>query len=309
VPSQHGGRAIIAALVANLGIALAKLAGFVVTGATSLLAESIHSVADSANQVLLLVGGRRASRPPDAAHQFGYGRERYFWAFVVAIVLFLLGGLFSLFEGVEKLRHPHEIQDLGWAIGILAVALGLESLSLRTAVHEAIPVKGRHGWVAFIRRTKHPELPVVLLEDLSALAGLVVALAAVIASAVTHDAVYDGIGTVVIGVLLVVIAVVLALEMKSLLIGEPASETDEAAIRAAIAAAPAVRRLIHLRTEHLGPDDLLVAAKVEFDPDLTMRRLAEVVDAVEAEVRASVPTARRIFVEPDIHRAGSEVGT
>ena len=309
MPPQHGGRAIIAALVANLGIALAKLAGFVVTGATSLLAESIHSVADSANQVLLLVGGRRASRPPDAAHQFGYGRERYFWAFVVAIVLFLLGGLFSLFEGVEKLRHPHEIQDLGWAIGILAVALGLESLSLRTAVHEAIPVKRRHGWVAFIRRTKHPELPVVLLEDLGALAGLVVALAAVIASAVTHDAVYDGIGTVVIGVLLVVIAVVLALEMKSLLIGEPASETDEAAIRAAIAAAPAVRRLIHLRTEHLGPDDLLVAAKVEFDPDLTMRRLAEVVDAVEAEVRASVPTARRIFVEPDIHRAGSEVGT
>jgi cation diffusion facilitator family transporter len=302
--SAHGGRrAIVAALVANVGIAIAKFVGFVFTGASSLLAESIHSVADSANQVLLLVGGSRARRPADEEHQFGYARERYFWSFVVAIVLFMLGGAFSVFEGVDKLRHPHELDDPIWAVGILVVAIGLESYSFRTAVHEANPLRRGASWPAFIRRSKSPELPVVLLEDLGALIGLVIAIVAVGLTTVTGESVWDGIGTVTIGALLVVIAVVLAVEMKSLLIGESATPEDEQRIRVAITGAPPVIRLINLRTEHLGPEDLLVAAKVEFAGHLTVRELARAVDDVEAAVRAAVPAATRLFVEPDIHRS------
>jgi cation diffusion facilitator family transporter len=310
--ATHGGRrAILAALVANAGIAVAKFVGFLFTGASSLLAESIHSVADSANQVLLLVGGSRARRPADEEHQFGYARERYFWAFVVAIVLFMLGGVFSVYEGVQKLLHPHELDDPIWAVGILVVAIGLETFSFRTAIRESNPLRKGASWTAFVRRSKSPELPVVLLEDLGALVGLVIALAAVGLATVTGDAVWDGIGTVAIGVLLVVIAVVLAIEMKSLLIGESASPEDEARIRDAIAGSPPVVRLIHLRTEHLGPEDLLVAAKVEFAGHLTVRELSRAVDDVEAAVRAVVPAATRMFVEPDVHRAApaSDVST
>lgn len=295
-------RAILAALAANLGIAVAKFVGFLFTASSSLLAESIHSVADSGNQVLLLVGGRRARRRPTREHQFGFGRERFFWAFVVSIVLFTLGAAFAVVEGIDKLLHPHQLESPGWAIAILLVAAVLEGGSLRTARREAAPHRGSQSWWSFIRRTKAPELPVVLLEDSAALVGLAIALVAVVLSAVTGDAVWDGVGTTCIGVLLGVIAAVLAVEMKSLLIGESASEADEAAIRRAIEGADDVSRLIHLRTEHLGPDDILVTAKLEFRPDLTMAELAGVVDAVEARMRAAVPAATRIFVEPDVYR-------
>jgi cation diffusion facilitator family transporter len=295
-------RAIIAALLANLGIAIAKFAGFLFTGSSSMLAEAIHSVADTGNQVLLLIGGRRAARVATRQHPFGFGRERFFWAFVVSIVLFTLGSAFALFEGIEKLIHPHQLESAGWAIGILVVAMVLEGLSFRTAVHEARPLKGDASWFRFIRRSKQPELPVVLLEDSGALVGLVIALFAVTMSVVTGNGRWDGAGTTAIGLLLGVIAIVLAIEMKSLLIGESASEQDEAAITAAIVDADSVRVLIDLRTEHIGPESILVAAKVEFDQDLTMRQLADVVDAVEADIRAAVPDVTRIFLEPDIVR-------
>ncbi len=295
-------RAIVAALLANLGIAVAKFVGFLFTGASSMLAESIHSVADTGNQVLLLVGGRRAARVATRQHPFGFGRERFFWAFVVAIVLFTLGSAFALFEGIEKLLHPHELESPGWAIAILLVAMVLEGFSFRTAVRESRPYKGDASWFRFIRRSKQPELPVVLLEDSGALIGLVLALAAVGMSMATGNARWDGVGTTCIGVLLGVIAVVLAVEMKSLLIGEAASEQDEAAITRAITGADPVRRLIDLRTEHIGPESILVAAKIEFDPALTMRDLADVVDDVEARIRAAVPDATRIFIEPDVVR-------
>lgn len=301
--TSGGTRAVVAALLANMGIAIAKFFGFVMTRSSSMLAESIHSVADSANQVLLLVGGRRAARDADEAHQFGYGRERYFWAFVVAIVLFLLGGVFAIFEGVEKLLHPHEIESPGWAIGILLAAMVMEGFSFRTAVHESRPLKGQQTWIAFIRRTKNPELPVVLLEDFGALIGLVIALTAVVLTMVTGNADFDGVGTILIGALLVVIAIVLAREMKSLLIGEAASEADITAITTTITSAPNVRRLINLRSEHIGPDELLVAAKVEFTHELTVPQLADAIDDVEARVREAVPAARRLFIEPDVHRA------
>jgi cation diffusion facilitator family transporter len=300
--SGGSNRAIVAALLANLGIAIAKFAGFVFTGSSSMLAESIHSVADTGNQVLLLVGAKRARREATTLHPFGYGRERYFWAFVVAIVLFTLGSAFAVFEGIEKLLHPHELESPGWAIGILLVAVALEGYSFRTAVHESRPLKGNGSWFRFIRRSKQPELPVVLLEDTGALIGLVIALGAVGMTMATGNGRWDGAGTLSIGILLGVIAIVLAVEMKSLLIGESASEEDEAAITAAITAAPAVRTLIDMRTEHIGPDSILVAAKVEFSPELTMRELADVIDEVEAGVRATVPTVGRIFVEPDVVR-------
>ncbi len=295
-------RAIVAAMIANFGIAVAKFAGFLFTMSSSLLAESIHSLADTGNQVLLLFGGKRASMTPTRLHQFGFGRERYFWAFVVSIILFSLGSMFAMYEGVEKVLHPHPLESPSWAIGILLFSILLEANSFRTAVVEARHVKGKSSWSAYIRRSKSPELPVVLLEDTGALFGLVFALIAVSVAAATGNGVWDGVGSITIGALLGVIAIVLAAEMKSLLIGESATMEDETAIESAIVATPSVQRLISLRTEHIGPDDILVAAKVEFDQSLTMKDLANIIDETEARVRTAVPTASRIFLEPDVVR-------
>lgn len=300
-----GPKAIVAALAANLGIAAAKLVAFAVTGSTAMLAEGVHSLADSGNQVLLLVGGRRARRVADESHPFGYGRDRYFYAFVVALVLFSLGSLFALYEGVQKVRHPHELETPSVAIGVLLVALVLEGLSLRTAVREARPLRGDASWVAFIRRAKAPELPVVLLEDAAALVGLVLALLGVGAALVFDEPRFDGVGSLAIGVLLGVVAIVLAVETKSLLLGEAATPEVVASIRVALSAGPEVTRLIHLRTLHLGPEELLVAAKVELDRGLDIPGVASAIDVVEARVRAAVPIARVIYLEPDLARVTS----
>jgi cation diffusion facilitator family transporter len=297
-------RAILAAFFANLGIAVSKFVGFLLTGSAGLLAEAGHSVADTGNQALLLLGGRRAQRAPDPEHPFGYGRERYFWAFVVALVLFSMGGLFALYEGIRKVQDPHETENLAIAIGILLVALALESFSLRTAVREAQRHKAATmSWWRYIRTSKQPELPVVLLEDIGAEIGLMFALGGVVMAEVTGDPRWDAVGSIAIGVLLVVIASVLAVEMKGLLIGESASTMDQTAVRSAIEGTEQVVRLIHLRTEHLGPDELLVAAKVEFDHALSLEGVAAAIDAVEARVRAAVPTARLIYLEPDLFRS------
>jgi cation diffusion facilitator family transporter len=295
-------RAIFAAFLANLGIAIAKFAGFVFTGSASLLAEAIHSVADTGNQSLLFLGGRRAARPPTPEHPFGYGRERYFWAFIVSMVLFLLGGLFALFEGEEKLRHPHEIESPTVAFVILGLAIVIELFSFRTAVREANKVRGDERWWHFIRRSKAPELPVVLLEDLGALLGLTFALVGVTLAVVLDEPRFDAAGSLAIGALLVVIAVVLAAEMKSLLIGESASPKVQAEIAAAIEGCREVRKLIHLRTLHLGPEELLVAAKVDLDAP-SVEAVAETIDLLEARVRAAVPIARVMYLEPDLYRS------
>ena len=300
-------RAIVAALLANLGIALAKFVAFAFTGAASLLAEAVHSVADTGNQALLILGGARARRAPTEQHPFGYGRERYFWAFVVALVLFSLGAVFAIAEGVEKLLHPHEIESPIWAVGVLALAIVLETGSFLTARREANLVRGEQSWRSFIRHAKSPELPVVLLEDLGALAGLVLALAGIGLAFFTGEPRYDALGSVAIGVLLGLIAVVLAVEMKSLLIGEAATPADVAAIRAAIESAHHVARVIHLRTLHLGPDELLVAAKLAIDPSLDFAAVASVIDETERRMRAAVPAARLIFLEPDVDRLARPV--
>jgi cation diffusion facilitator family transporter len=301
--SGHGTRAVVAALLANLGIAIAKFVGFLLTRSASMLAEAVHSVADSGNQALLLLGQRRARRAPSADHPFGYGRERYFWAFVVALILFSLGGMFAIYEGVEKIRHPHELESPSIAIGILLVAIALETASFRTAIVESRRAKERGmSWWGFIRRSKQPELPVVLLEDLGALVGLFFALAAVSVTVVTDDPLWDAIGTLSIGVLLVVIAIILAIEMKGLLIGEAASLTDQQRIAAAIEIEPSVTRLIHMRTEHIGPDELLVGAKLELVHGLSVEDAVEAVNRIENSVRRAVPTARIMYLEPDIFR-------
>ena len=296
----NSARAVVAALLANLGIAVAKLVGFAITGSASMLAESIHSVADSGNQCLLLLGGRRARREADASHPFGYGRERYFWGFIVALVLFTLGGAFAILEGIEKIRHPHEVTSPMVAVVILLMAVGLETYSFRTAITEARKLKGTASWWQFVKRSKNPELPVVLLEDFGAEIGLVIALTALTATLVTGNGVFDGIGTLAIGGLLSGLAIVLATEMKSLLLGETASPEVQELIRFAIDDEPVVERLIHLRTEHLGPDELLVGAKVAFRESLTMAELAGAVNRVEARVRQRVPAARFLYIEPDV---------
>jgi len=298
-------RAIVAAFLANLGIAAAKFAAFLITGAASMLAEAVHSLADTGNQGLLILGTARARRGATREHPFGYGRERYFWAFVVAMVLFVLGSIFAIYEGIEKLRHPHELASPAIAIGVLAVAIALESWSFRTAIVAAQPLRGSKSWWSFIRRSKSPELPVVLLEDFGALLGLVFALIGVSLAAILGEPRFDAIGSIAIGGLLGVIAVVLSIEMKSLLIGESADDEIRQAIRRTIETAPAVRKLIHMRTLHLGPDELLVAVKVDFAADLDLPGLAAAIDELESAIRNQTPIARVIYVEPDIARSTS----
>ncbi|GGK05683.1 transporter [Pilimelia anulata] len=297
-----GTRAIVAALFANLGIAVTKFVAFALTGSSSMLAESIHSVADSGNQGLLLLGGRRARRRATPRHPFGYGRERYIYAFIVSIVLFSVGGLFALYEAYHKWSDPHPIDKWQWVpVTVLVVAIVLESFSFRTAIVESRAVKGSATWSQFVRRARAPELPVVLLEDLGALVGLVLALFGVGMTLLTGNGEWDAIGTAAIGVLLVAIAVILAFETKSLLLGESATEEDVAAIEAAITAGPEVERIIHMKTLHLGPEELLVAVKVAVRHDESAGRVAEGINAVEARVRAAVPIARVIYIEPDLY--------
>ena len=296
-------RAVLAAMAANSGIAVAKVIGWAFTGSASMLAEATHSVADTANQGLLLWGGASARRAPTPEHAFGYGRERYFWAFVVSLVLFSVGGLFAIREGVLKLLHPHPLERPEWAIGILLLGIALEGASLRLAVVEARRSKGSADWWTFVRRTKTPELPVVLLEDLGALIGLTLALVGIGAAMATGDARFDGLASIAIGVLLVAISGVLAFEMKSLLIGESARPEHRELILEALLAGAEIRRVIHLRTQHLGPEELLVAAKVEFDASLTFRQLAAAINAAEARLRARLPIARVVYLEPDVWRA------
>lgn len=299
---QHGSRkAIFAALLANLGIAVAKFVGFLVTGAASMLAESVHSIADSGNQALLILGGNRAARKATPEHPFGYGRERYFWAFVVALVLFSFGGLFASYEGYQKLSEPHELNAPLVAVGILVFAIVVESLSLRVAVREANLTRAGQSWWSFIRHSKSPELPVVLLEDLGAEIGLFLALMGVGLAELTGDPRWDAMGSLAIGVLLIAIALLLAIEMKSLLVGEGASPADTDAIRSAIEGGRDVRRLIHLKTEHLGPEELLVGAKVELQPHLSFAEVVAAINDTEVRVRAAVPAARVIYLEPDIY--------
>jgi len=299
--ASGGNRAIVAALLANLGIAVTKFIAWFVSGSSSMLAEGVHSLADSGNQILLLIGGRKSKKAADTEHPFGYGRERYVYAFVVSIILFSVGGVFSIYEGIHKLQDPHELTDAWLPILVLLVAIGLESFSLRTAVKESNHTRGKESWVQFVRHAKAPELPVVLLEDVAALTGLTLALLGVGLTVVTGDSAWDAAGTLAIGVLLVLVAIVLGIETKSLLVGEGASVKDVAAIKSAILSGPETQKIIHLKTLYLGPEELLVAAKLSFDSGQRFSDVASSIDTIEARVRAAVPSARVIYLEPDVY--------
>ena len=295
-------RAIIAALIANIGIAITKFIAAAISGSASMFAEAIHSVADSGNQVLLIVGGRRSRRAATATHPFGYGRSRYIYAFIVSIVLFSVGGLFSISEGLNKLQHPHELEAAWLPLTVLGVSILLESFSLRTAMREAKHVRGSQSLVQFIRHAKSPELPVVLLEDIAALVGLVFAFGGVGLTVLTHDAVWDAIGTLAIGALLVAVAVILGIETSSLLLGEGASAGDVGKIRAAIEGTSGVESIIHMKTLYLGPDELMVGAKIAISSSDGAESIVRAIDAAEVAVREVVPAARVIYLEPDIRR-------
>jgi len=303
VSSSGGTKAILAALAANLGIAVMKFVAYVFSGSSSMLGESIHSLADSGNQVLLLIGGRRAKRAATPEHPFGYGRERYIYAFLVSIILFSLGGLFSLYEGVHKIQHPEPLTVPWLPIAVLLGAIAMESFSFRTAIKEANHIRHGVGWVQFIRRSKAPELPVILLEDFAALIGLFLALIGVSLAIITGNGVWDGIGTVCIGLLLVAVAFVLAVETKSLLLGEGALSEDVQTITAAAEAGDSIERVIHMQTMYLGPDELLVAMKVGVHSSDTATEVAQAIDEVEARVREAIPTVTALYIEPDIYRS------
>jgi cation diffusion facilitator family transporter len=303
--ASGGGKAILAAFLANMGIAVAKIIAWLLSGSASMLAEAIHSIADSGNQVLLMVGGRRARREADREHPFGYGRERYVYAFVVSIILFSVGGLFSIYEGVDKITHPHALENWWIPIGVLVVAIILESFSLRTAIKESNHHRTPgQSCVGFVRHAKAPELPVVLLEDVAALTGLVFALFGVGLTVITGNSVFDAIGTLCIGTLLILVAIVLGVETKSLLVGEGANVSDHDRIVDAINEGHEIEKLIHMKTLYLGPDELMVAAKLGFAADRALSAVASDIDVVEARIRAAVPAARVIYIEPDVYRPG-----
>ncbi|SDM63119.1 cation diffusion facilitator family transporter [Streptomyces wuyuanensis] len=299
--ASGGTKAIVAALAANLAIAVAKFVAFLFSGSSSMLAESVHSVADSGNQGLLLLGGKKAKRAATPEHPFGYGRERYIYAFLVSIVLFSVGGMFAIYEGYEKIAHPHAIEDWYWPIGVLVFAIIAETFSFRTAIKESNVLRGKRSWKEFVRHAKAPELPVVLLEDLGALVGLVLALFGVGLALITGNGVWDGIGTLCIGILLILIALVLAAETKSLLLGEAAGLEDVEKIKAATVDGDTVTGIIHMRTLHIGPEELLVAAKIAVRHDNTAEQVATAINAAEDRIRTAVPIARVIYLEPDIY--------
>jgi cation diffusion facilitator family transporter len=311
--TEGSSKAVVAALLANAGIAVTKLVAFLLTGASSMLAEAIHSLADAGNQGLLLLGGRRSMREPTERHPFGFGRERYIYAFLVSIVLFTVGGLFALYEAYHKGHELHaasghlqdSILDSRWAwvpIVVLLAAIVMESLSFRTAIRETAAIKGHASYVEFVRHAKQPELPVILLEDLAALCGLAFALLGVCLSLLTDNLWFDVIGTGLIGVLLVAVAVVLAIETKSLLLGESASVAAEQRIVAGLEGTDGIDRIVHLKTLHLGPEEVLVAAKIAVPASATATDIATAIDAGEAAVRTAEPAARVIYLEPDIWR-------
>jgi cation diffusion facilitator family transporter len=297
-----GTKAIVAALAANLAIAVAKFVAWAFSGSSSMLAEGVHSLADSGNQGLLLLGGKKAKREASEEHPFGYGRERYIYSFLVAIVLFTIGGVFALYEGYEKIHDPHRIEHWYWPVGVLVFAIIAEIFSFRTAIKESDELRGSLSWPQFVRRAKAPELPVVLLEDLGALVGLVLALGGVCLALLTGNGVWDGIGTLCIGVLLVLIALILAVETKSLLLGESADPGELDKIRTAMVDGETVTGIIHMRTLHLGPDELLVAAKIAVQHEDTAVEVARAIDTAESRIREAVPIARVIYLEPDIPR-------
>ena len=298
--SQNGSiKAIMYAFGANLGIALAKGGAAWYTGSGAMLAETIHSFADCANQVLLLVGLRRAKRPVSEEHPLGYGKAIYFWSFIVALMLFSMGGIFSIYEGVHKLKHP-EMPESPWiAVGVLAVSVILEFGSLKGALSEVRRRQGKQTFLNWFRSSRQSELIVVVGEDIAALLGLSLALIAVLATIILGSPIFDALGTIAIGIVLVLVAVTLGIEVKSLLIGESADPDTVMAMRDFLSERPEVEQVYNLITLQLGME-VMVAAKLKMKETKAAVPLIEDINRVEAALRESFPQVRWTFIEPDI---------
>jgi cation diffusion facilitator family transporter len=299
-------RAVVAALAVNLAIAVAKFVAFLFTGSASMLAEAVHSVADTGNELLLLIGRGRSRRGRTLEHPFGYGRERYFYSFIVAVMLFTVGAAFSIYDGAHKIASPEHVESAGVAFVVLGLSAVLEAFSLRTALIEANKIRGGVGWLKFVHSTKSAELPVVLMEDLAALTGLCFAFFGILLSVLTGNGAWDGVGSVLVGLLLGCAAFIVGFESKSLLIGESASSEVSASIVSALESGSEGFRVIHLRTTHVSPESLLVTAKIAVPPTMSAADLADGIDTAEARIRRTVPIAETIYLEPDIYRPGQE---
>jgi len=298
--SDHGSslKAILYAFLANLGIALAKLAAAAYTHSGSMLAEAIHSFADCGNQVLLYLGLKQAQKPADAKHPLGYGRVTYFWSFVVALLLFSMGGVFSIYEGWHKL-HAGEPLNKAWvALLVLGTSIALESGSLMGCLREIRKLRGQRSLAYWIRNTRNAELVVVLGEDVAALVGLVLAFVFVSLAAVTGNGMFDGLGSICIGVVLICVSIFIALRIKGLIVGRSAEEDLQEALQAQIAAEPGIDMVFRAITVQMGPQ-VMLAAKVRMEPGLTLEQAVEHINALERNIKARFPEVAWCFIEPD----------
>ena len=292
-------RAVALALGANFGIAVSKVAVYLLTRSSSLLTEAIHSFADCANQVLLFIGMRQGAGAADAKHPLGKGQAAFVASFLVALLLFSVGGLYSIVEGIHKIRHPEQPHHLLWAVGLLVFAIALEGASMAGALKAAKAERGSRSLLRFMRQSSSTELVVVLAEDFAALVGLILALAAVLLTMATGNPVWDGIGSVGIGVLLIAVAVFVGVEVTSLLMNEAPPLGVRAAIRAAVDEDPAVEHVLHLIAVIIGSDKLMVSLKVRFKEQPSGTALVEAINAMEVRLKARFPKIRHLFVEPD----------
>jgi len=300
IPASDQRAAVITALAANVAIAIAKFGASAITGSSAMLAESLHSLADSVNEILLLLGARRSRRPADVQHPFGHARYRYVYAFVVSLTVFWIGGVLAVIEGVSHLAHRESLVDPRWAFGVLGLAAILEGWSLRTTVLAGRPTKGALSWRRLLQVTKAPEIIVVFLEDLGALIGIGLALLGVTLTTVTGNGVWDAGASIAIGVLLMSIGLIVNRETQSLLVGESAAVEVVAAIREAIGSTEGVDAVVDLRTIHVGPDDLVVAAGIAIDPSRNASDIARAIVDAEARVRRVTPFRTVMYLEPRV---------
>ncbi len=295
-------KVVIFALFANLAIALSKLFVYFITRSSSMFSEAIHSFADTGNQILLLIGIKRSLKGEDELHPFGYSKEKFFWAFVVAIQLFALGGLYSLYEGIHKITHLHSLKHYWLAVALLIFAIFAEGVSFIKAKRAVDRRRGNTPTFTFLKRNYDAEITVVFLEDLAAITGLSIALVAVILSWITGNPVFDGFGSVFIGIILIIVAYLLGAKMKSLMIGEAAPEEIIAFIKDAFSEFDHVDRVIYFKSMVLGSDSILLAGKVAFKEGTRLEEISSTIDRVEEKVRSRFPQVKRIYVEPDIYK-------
>jgi len=293
---------IITAFSANMFIALVKFLVAWITTSSAMLAEAIHSVADTLNQVLLFIGVKKAAKKADELHPFGFSGETYFWSFIVAIFLFTTGAVFSIYEGAEKLRHPEPVVHIEYAFLVLGTAFIAEALSLRTALKKINAERGKTGMVAYLRNSKKAELIVIFLEETAALIGLTIAMVGLLIEHLTGALFFDGLASILIGLLLASTALFVGIETKSLIIGEGADPEMLRRIRLLLLREESITHVIHIRSLHLGAEDILLAVKAEFDTRLNPKQICSLINGIEADIRAHYPQVNKIFIEPDIYK-------